>query len=120
MATLRSFGGRSLTTRSPMMIRPSLISSSPATMRMAVDLPQPDGPTRTRNSSSSTSRLRLLTAGSPPPPYTLVTLSKITRDMEYSLHRCTVTARFRSFRPDDPEAPYDHERPARDDHHRRL
>ena len=40
----RSFGVRSLTIVSPIRISPSLISSSPASMRSAVDLPHPDGP----------------------------------------------------------------------------
>ena len=44
MAMSRSFGVRSLTTRPPIEIVPSEISSSPATMRSAVVLPQPDGP----------------------------------------------------------------------------
>ena len=39
----RSFGATLLTTRSPMSIRPSVMSSSPATQRSAVVLPQPDG-----------------------------------------------------------------------------
>src|SRR4051812_2847063 len=61
------------------MIRPSVISSRPATIRIAVDLPHPDGPTRTRNSSFSTSMLRSETAFAPPPAYRLPTPSKITR-----------------------------------------
>src|SRR6266436_5897794 len=52
MAMSRSLGGRSLTTRSPMAISPAVISSSPATMRSVVVLPQPDGPTSTMNSLS--------------------------------------------------------------------
>ena len=52
MAMSRSFGGRSFTTRSPIEIVPAVISSSPAMDRSAVDLPQPDGPTRTMNSPS--------------------------------------------------------------------
>ena len=55
MAMSRSLGGRSLTTRSPIVIVPELISSSPAIERSAVDLPQPDGPTSTMNSPSLTS-----------------------------------------------------------------
>ncbi len=50
MAMSRSFGCTSLTTRSPIFITPPVIVSSPATMRSAVDLPQPDGPTSTKNS----------------------------------------------------------------------
>ena len=52
MATSRSFGGRLLTTRSPMRISPAVMFSSPAIIRSKVDLPQPDGPTSTTNSPS--------------------------------------------------------------------
>src|SRR5438128_8724397 len=38
-----------------MRISPSLICSSPASMRSSVDLPQPEGPTRTQNSPSAIS-----------------------------------------------------------------
>src|SRR5438094_4405293 len=62
MAMSRSFGETSLTSRSPIRISPEVASSSPATIRSAVVLPQPDGPTRTRNSLSRISRLTLLTA----------------------------------------------------------
>src|SRR5256886_5019003 len=54
MAMSRSFGATSLTTRSPIAIRPLEISSSPAIIRRSVDLPQPEGPTSTQNSPSST------------------------------------------------------------------
>ena len=53
MAMSRSFGGTLLTTRSPMRISPEVMFSSPAIIRSRVDLPQPDGPTRTTNSPSS-------------------------------------------------------------------
>ena len=50
MATPRRDGGVSFT-RLPLMCRSPLeMSSSPATMRSKVDLPQPDGPTNTTNS----------------------------------------------------------------------
>src|SRR4026208_659294 len=58
----RSFGGRSLTTRSPIEISPAVISSRPATMRRVVVLPQPDGPTKTMNSLSRIVRFTSLTA----------------------------------------------------------
>ena len=61
MAMSRSFGGTSLTTRPD----PDLAladSSSPASIRSAVDLPHPDGPTRTMNSLSLMSTLMLRTA----------------------------------------------------------
>ena len=51
----RSFGGTSLTRRVPMRISPELISSSPAIILSSVDLPQPDGPTRTVNEPSAMS-----------------------------------------------------------------
>jgi hypothetical protein len=53
MAMSRSLGVSALTTRPPMAISPSLISSSPAIMRSSVDLPQPEGPTSTVNCPSS-------------------------------------------------------------------
>src|SRR5213594_4940616 len=62
MAMSRSFGGRSLTTRSPIVISPAVISSSPATIRSVVDLPHPEGPTRTMNSLSRMWRFTSLTA----------------------------------------------------------
>ena len=55
MAMSRLAGSTSLTTRPPMAISPPLISSSPATIRSRVDLPQPDGPTMTMNSRSAIS-----------------------------------------------------------------
>src|SRR3954466_4892074 len=58
----RSLGGRSFTSRSPMWISPAVISSSPASIRSVVVLPQPDGPTRTMNSLSRMWRFTSLTA----------------------------------------------------------
>src|SRR5882757_1358728 len=54
MSRLR--GARSVTSRSPIQISPEVTSSSPASIRRSVDLPQPDGPTRTKNSPSWMSR----------------------------------------------------------------
>ena len=49
------FDGCSSLTRAPLMrTSPSVIASSPAIMLSRVDLPQPDGPTRTRKSPAST------------------------------------------------------------------
>src|SRR3954463_8314118 len=56
MAMSRSLGATSLTTRSPIRSSPEDASSRPATMRSAVDLPLPDGPTRIVNSPSSIDR----------------------------------------------------------------
>src|SRR5581483_11720878 len=50
MAMSRARGGRSVTSRSPIEIVPAVTSSRHAIMRRSVDLPQPDGPTSTRNS----------------------------------------------------------------------
>src|SRR3954468_6146915 len=61
----RSFGARSLTTSPPIFRSPSEMSSSPAIMRSAVDLPQPDGPTRIISSPSRISRFMCLTASNP-------------------------------------------------------
>ena len=54
---------RTVTSRSPMKIAPASTSSRPASMRSAVVLPEPDGPTRTMNSPSSTWRSSASTAG---------------------------------------------------------
>src|SRR5215213_1628288 len=52
MAMSRSLGCSSLTRPPSIAISPSVIVSRPAIMLSRVDLPQPDGPTRTRNSPS--------------------------------------------------------------------
>src|SRR5918994_4662424 len=80
MAMSRSLGDRVLTTRSPMRMVPDVMSSRPATMRRAVLLPQPDGPTRTRNSPCLMSRSRSWTAWNPF-SYCLLTLSSTTSAM---------------------------------------
>ena len=49
----------------PIRISPSVISSSPATIRSTLVLPQPDGPTKTTNSPSPISRSRLLDRARP-------------------------------------------------------
>src|SRR5205085_3136328 len=53
MAISRSLGCTLLTTRSPMEIVPEVMFSSPASIRSKVDLPHPEGPTRTTNAPSS-------------------------------------------------------------------
>ena len=57
--------GTLLTTRSPILSTPSEMSSSPATIRSAVVLPHPDGPTSTMNSPSSIARSIAFTARVP-------------------------------------------------------
>src|SRR5262249_16104577 len=77
MAMSRSFGDSSLTTRPPIETVPPEMSSSPATIRSAVVLPQPDGPTSTRNSPSPMSSERSKTAWTPL-SYSLSTSLKTT------------------------------------------
>src|SRR3954453_15503110 len=72
MAMSRSRGRTLLTSRSPMRIAPPSSGSSPASMRRAVDLPEPDGPTSTRSSPSPMSRSSLSTAGIDVPSYVRV------------------------------------------------
>src|SRR5450830_608744 len=77
MAMSRSRGAMWLTTFSPMETVPEVIVSSPASMRSAVVLPQPEGPTSMTNSPSATTRLMSDTA-CVPSEYTLVTPLKVT------------------------------------------
>src|SRR5690348_3461604 len=62
----RSFGGRSLTRTPSIVISPLVMSSKPAIRRSSVDLPQPDGPTKTVNSLSSISRSTPWMISTPP------------------------------------------------------
>src|SRR5215471_7894362 len=59
----RSLGGTKVTSFSPISTRPPSSGSSPASMRRAVVLPDPDGPTSTMNSPSLMSRSSPSTAG---------------------------------------------------------
>src|SRR3954454_3504311 len=61
----RSLGATSSTTREPIRSEPDDASSSPATIRSAVDLPDPEGPTRIVNSPSATARSSPSTARVP-------------------------------------------------------
>src|SRR5215831_18514701 len=56
MARPRLAGGTSFTGRLSMAIWPAVGLSSPATRRRSVDLPHPDGPTKTQNSRGRMSR----------------------------------------------------------------
>src|SRR5947208_16600329 len=85
MAMSRSFGGRFVTSRSPMKICPVVVESRPAIMFSSVDLPQPDGPTRIKNSPASISMsmpLRISTW-----PKVLRTLEIVSAPISSSLHR---------------------------------
>src|SRR5436190_18445737 len=73
----RSAGSIWLTTRPPISISPPVMGSRPATMRSSVDLPQPEGPTRTQNWPSPTSKSMPLMA-SKPPAQVLRTLRRVT------------------------------------------
>src|SRR3954447_20502652 len=74
----RSLGGVCVMSRSPMKILPLLTSSSPASIRRVVDLPHPEGPTRTMNSPSSISNEIPGTAGLSAPGYHRCALSNVT------------------------------------------
>src|SRR2546426_2684181 len=84
MATLRSWGGSSLTTRAPMRMVPAVASSRPAIRRSTVDFPQPEGPTRTMSSPSSIASVKSDSARVPP-GYTLSTCSSSTRAIARSV-----------------------------------
>src|SRR3954447_11284417 len=71
----RARGGRSVTSRPPIEIVPAVASSRPAIIRRSVDLPQPDGPTRTRNSPLPIVSETPSTATTPPEK-TLLRLSR--------------------------------------------
>src|SRR6476619_5371830 len=71
----RARGGSSVTSRSPIEIVPAVTSSRPAIIRSNVDLPQPDGPTRTRNSPLPMVSETPSTATTPPEK-TLLRLSR--------------------------------------------
>src|SRR5215203_1658954 len=86
MAMSRSFGGTSLTTSPPIMMSPSVMSSSPAIIRSVVDLPQPDGPTSTTNSLSAISRSMPRTASTS--SYFLTTLRRFTSAMNSTSTLC--------------------------------
>ena len=67
IAMSRSFAGTWFIMRPSIDTVPEVIGSSPAIMRSTVDLPQPEGPSRTMNSRSATVKLTSLTAGAAPP-----------------------------------------------------
>src|SRR3954454_4326024 len=83
----RSRGGRSVTTLSPITTSPSVSSSRPATIRSRVDLPHPDGPTRTMNSPSAIS-IEMWSTATTSEPNTLVTPSNRIRATSAPPRRC--------------------------------
>src|SRR5258708_29747519 len=72
MAIRRSRGGKGVTFTPAIQTSREVGTSSTAIMRKRVVLPDPDGPSRTRNSPARLSRLTLLTAPSSPSLKTLV------------------------------------------------
>src|ERR1700720_2638042 len=74
----RTLAGTGLTTRPSIDTVPDVIGSNPAIMRNTVDLPQPEGPSRTMNSRSATAKLTSLTAGATEPSYRLQRFSTAT------------------------------------------
>src|ERR1700740_2572638 len=66
MAMSPSLGGAAFTPRRSILTSPSVTLSSPAMMASKVDLPQPEGPTRTTNSPVLTSRSIPLSTGTEP------------------------------------------------------
>ena len=66
MAMSRSAGSTSFTTRSPILQVPPVMVSRPAIMRSSVDLPQPEGPSRTVKEPFGTSSEMPFTASTPP------------------------------------------------------
>src|SRR5580700_2892671 len=79
MARPRASGGTSLTLLPSINKSPAVISSRPAIMRSKVDLPQPEGPTKTMNSRSRTERSRPFITSTA--PYCLLTAFSCTVDM---------------------------------------
>ena len=76
MAMSRFLGGIEFIRISPIWIVPLSTRSRPAIMRKVVDLPQPDGPTNTKNSPGWTSILTPFTACTSP-EYHLFTCSNV-------------------------------------------
>src|SRR5690349_18627227 len=74
----RSLGGTKVTSFSPISTRPPSSGSRPASMRSAVVLPDPDGPTKTMNSPSLMSSSRASTAGGASLAYTRVADTNFT------------------------------------------
>src|SRR4051794_38426688 len=83
----RSRGASRFTTRSPIEIWPADTASSPASIRSAVVLPEPDGPTSTMNSPSAISSDSERTASTAPKRFQ--TSANVTRAISgpLALHR---------------------------------
>jgi hypothetical protein len=77
MAIFRARGGKSFITFPPMNNSPSVGVSKPAIMRSSVLLPQPEGPSSTRNSPSRVSRLTPFTATMSPNVFLMPRVSTV-------------------------------------------
>src|SRR5690606_20787449 len=75
----RCEGGRCVTSRSPIRMRPDVGVSSPAIMRRVVDLPQPDGPSSTVKLPAGAVKLTPRMAAAS--PYCLVRSSRMSVDI---------------------------------------
>ena len=62
MAMRRRDGGSAVTSRPAMRMRPAVTCSRPAISRSVVDLPQPEGPSRTMSEPPAASKLTRSTA----------------------------------------------------------
>jgi len=81
-----------------MAISPSLISSSPASMRSSVDFPQPEGPTSTVNSPSGMSMLTPRMTCVPPKDFCT---SRICTDAMRHVSLCRAAPRALAVLPGD-------------------
>src|SRR6218665_781436 len=87
----RALGGKVSTRRAPTWISPLPTCSRPASMRSKVDLPQPEGPSSTRNSRSATSNV-ILAATFFPPKLLLTPRSEMAAMMGVSATRSGLDA----------------------------
>src|SRR5919201_3905607 len=72
----RCEGCRLLTVRPLIRISPEVMLSRPAMVLSRVDLPQPDGPTSTRNPPSSTARVMPFSASTVPKRFCRLSISR--------------------------------------------
>src|SRR5215208_1079539 len=82
----RRFAGTSVTSRPPIRTGPVSTSSRPASIRSAVVLPEPDGPTSTMNSPSPICRSKRSTAGTSVPGYVREVSTNVTSANTHLLH----------------------------------
>ena len=93
----RSLGTIALTIRPAISISPDVAVSSPAMMLSKVDLPQPDGPTRTVKSPLSISRLMPFSTSTE--PNRLCTSRTTSADMDFSYFTAPAVRPRTKYRP---------------------